>query len=112
MAADPRLPALKRLSGMIMDLHLAQLRRAEAERRALLDRIATLSEPPAVPKDLAPHVAAEVAMRYNLWAELRRHEVEAALATKAEECEALQARARISVGRDGAVARLSDKFGR
>ncbi len=111
MAADPRLPALKRLSGLIMDLHLAELRRAEAERQTLRDRIATLSEPPAVPVDLPPQVGAEVAMRYNLWAELRRHEVEAALATKAQECETLRARARISVGRDGAVARLSGKPG-
>ena len=112
MTHDPRLPALKRLSGLIMDLELAELRRAEAERQKLRDRIATLSEPPAAVADLPPQVNAEIALRYNRWAELRRREVEAALTAKGRECEKLQAKARIAVGRDGALARLSEGWRR
>jgi hypothetical protein len=103
---DPRLPGLVRIATLVKDMHLAELRRAEAERAALLGRIATLSETPTAPADLAPAVAVDVVMRYERWAELRRREVEAALALKIQECEALKARARLSVGRDGALTKL------
>lgn len=108
MAADPRLPGLVRLSALVKDIHLADLRRAEAERATLLQRIAALNERPAAPSDLAPSVAAEVALRYDRWAEARRREIEICLARKSTECETLRARARLSVGRDGALAKLVD----
>ena len=107
MPADPRLPELKRLSGLIRDLRLTELRRAEAERQTLRDRIALLNERPPVPEDLPPQVAAEVVLRYERWAERRRREIEAALTRKAKECESLKAEARVAVGRDGALARLT-----
>lgn len=109
MAHDPRLPALQTISHLIKDMHLAALRKAEAERAALLDRIATLRERPNPPEDLAPSVAVEVVMRYDRWAELRRREIEAALKLKAAECDILTARARISVGRDAALDGLTKK---
>jgi hypothetical protein len=109
LANDPRLPALLTISHLIKDQHLAALRRAEAERAALLDRIATLRERPSPPEDLPPSVAVEVVMRYDRWAELRRREIEAALKLKAAECDTLTARARLSVGRDGALEKLVHK---
>ena len=109
MANDPRLPALLTISHLIRDLHLAALRKAEAERAALLDRIATLRERPSPPEDLAPAVAVEVAMRYDRWAELRRREIEVALKLKLAECDRLIAQARLSVGRDGALESLVNR---
>ena len=109
MAGDPRLPALLTISHLIKDLHLAALRRAEAERAALLDRIATLRERPSAPADMAPAIAEEVTLRYDRWADLRRREIEVALKHKAVECDALRARARLSVGRDGALEKLVGK---
>jgi hypothetical protein len=112
MAIDPRLPGLTRISTLVKDMHLAALRRAEGERAALLDRIATLSERPTAPEDLPPSVAVEVALRYDRWAELRRREVEAALIQKTTECERLKVQARLSVGRDSALMRLAGKTDR
>lgn len=109
MPVDPRLPGLMRLSTMVKELHLADLRRAEAERQALIDHIATLSQRPEAPADIPPAIAVEVAMRYDRWAELRRREVEQALAAKTAECDRLRARARQSVGRDGALVKLVAK---
>ena len=109
MAADPRLPALLTLSHLVKDLHLAALRRAEAERAALLDRIVTLRERPTPPDDMAPAIAEEVALRYDRWADMRRREIEAALKHKAAECDVLRDRARLSVGRDGALEKLVNK---
>ena len=106
MPGDPRLPQLQRISHLVKDLHLAALRRAEAERAALLDRIATLRERPSVPEDLPPAVAVDVAMRYDRWADLRRREIEVAMKTKAAECDTLRDRARLSVGRDEALSKL------
>jgi hypothetical protein len=59
LSADPRLPALLTIAHLVKDLDLAALRRAEAERAALLDRIATLRERPTAPADMSPVVAAE-----------------------------------------------------
>lgn len=109
MPADPRLPQLQKISHLVKDLHLAALRRAEAERAALLDRIATLQQRPTAPEDLPPAVAVDVAMRYDRWAELRRREIEAALRTKAAECDALRDRARLSVGRDETLTKIALK---
>lgn len=106
MPADPRLAGLSRIAGLQKDMRLAALRRAEAERQALLDRLATLAERPAPPDDLPPSVAAEIALRYDRWADLRRREVEGLLRQKSQECEMLKARAREAVGRDDAVIRL------
>lgn len=106
MSADPRLAQLQKISHLVKDLHLAALRRAEAERAALLDRIATLRERPTPPVDLPPAVAVEVAMRYDHWAELRRREIEVALKQKAAECDVLRDRARVSLGRDETLGKL------
>jgi hypothetical protein len=106
LPVDPRLPKLQTISHLIKDLHLAALRRAEAERAALLDRIATLQERPTPPTDLPPAVAVDVAMRYDRWADLRRREIEVALKRKAAECDTLKDRARVSVGRDEALNKL------
>ncbi len=106
MPVDPRLTGLQRISTLVKDIHLADLRRAEAERAELLDRLAALGAPAPMAADLPPAVAAEVAMRYDRWAELRRREIEQALTQKAVECDALRARARLSLGRDQALAQL------
>lgn len=106
MPADPRLIGLSRIAGLQKDMRLAELRRAEMERQALLDRIATLAQRPAPPSDLPPAVAEEIALRYDRWADQRRREIEALLRQKTQECEARKARAREAVGRNDAVGRL------
>jgi hypothetical protein len=109
MANDPRLAALVRISGLVKDIRLADLRRAEAERQTLLDRMAALAEPPAMPADLPAPVAQDVALRYERWAELRRREIAQALQHKAAECEKRRAEARVAVGRDGALGRITQR---
>ena len=110
MAADPRLPGLQRVAGLVKDMALADLRRAEAERAALLQQMATLSERPTPPEDLAPAIAEDIALRYDRWAELRRREVEQAWRVKSAECDRLRAKARIALGRNSAVASLADRI--
>lgn len=106
MPVDPRLIGLSRIAGLQKDMRLDALRRAEDERQTLLDRLASLARRPAVPDDLSPSVAAEIALRYDRWADLRRREIELLLRQKTQDCEHLKALAREAVGRDDAISRL------
>ncbi len=71
------LAALGQLAGLIRDLRLAELAQASAARQTSLDRLADLEPLPAL--DLDPLADAQVALRYQVWADHRRAEIEPVL---------------------------------
>lgn len=109
MARDPRLTGLNRIVGLMQDLALADLRRAELAKDELAAQMVMLTERPQAPEDMPPAIAAEIELRFDQWAEARRREVERAWKAKSAECDALRARARLAVGRQSAVTEMIDR---
>ncbi len=74
-----KMERLRVLGNLLLDARLATLDSAAAARRASLDRLADLDRPGAA-TDLSELAAAEVGLRYQHWADLRRAEINLALA--------------------------------
>jgi hypothetical protein len=109
MTDRDRLGRLSALVGMILDLRLAALQRAAQARAESRERLAGLDLPPG-PTDLPPVVAAQAALRYQVWADTRRAEINLLLARQTVEWHEARDAARIAFGRAQALARLSRRF--
>ncbi len=109
MSEREKLLRLAEVAGLIYDTRLLALEKAARARQNSLDRLAEINRP-APDTDLPPVTAAEVAMRYELWADQRRSEINALLARQtAEWNEARQAAAQ-AFGRNQVVGKLRDRL--
>ena len=100
-----RLAQLALLSQLVLDTRLIALRQAALTRQQSLDHLTALDRPQPE-TDLSPIVAGEVAMRYQLWADQRRSDINLTLARQTLTwTEARQDAAR-AFGRDQALNRL------
>jgi hypothetical protein len=112
MTGSRDIGALQELASLILDSQLTGLRLAAGRREQSLMQIAALDRP-AAPTDLAPAAAAQVALRHQLWAGVRRTELNTVLARQTAEWMAAQEEARRAFGKvealRGIAARLAEK---
>jgi hypothetical protein len=97
---------LKQLGTLVCDARMMALERAARARQSSLDRLAELDRP-ATPTDLPPVVAGEVAMRYALWSDQRRTEINLVLARQTAEWVEARREASLAFGRDQVLGTLA-----
>ena len=108
MSDAEKLKRLAQVSHLMMDARMLALEKAARARQNSLDRLAELDLPVEC-VDLSPLRAAEVAMRYALWADQRRSEINTVLAGQTVAwVEARQEAAR-AFGRNQIVQKLATK---
>jgi hypothetical protein len=103
-----KLQRLKQIGALLRDTRLMELERAARARQTSLDRLAEL-ERPATSTDLPPVVAGEVAMRYALWADQRRTEINLVLARQTVAWVEARQEAALAFGRDQVLGKLELK---
>lgn len=103
-----KLKGLQSLAQIILDARLNDLQAIARAREESLARLADLNRPFA-PSDLHPVAAAEADLRFQRWADLRRAEVNEALARQNVKMEEVRAEAREAFGRAQALSRLQDQ---
>ena len=108
MKERERMARMAALGSMILDLRLAELNRAAQACAASRERLAGLALPPA-PTDLPPVVAAQAELRYQVWADARRAELNMLLARQTVTLHEARDTARLAFGRSQALSRLSGK---
>lgn len=109
MSDKEKLLRLAQVSSLMLDTKMLALERAARARQNSLDRMAELNRP-ATPTDLPLVAAAEVALRYALWADQRRSEINLLLARQTVEwVEARQEAAR-AFGRNQVVQKLGERL--
>ena len=99
------LAALGRIANLLRDLRLSDLSQARAARQASLDRLADLKPLPSLDLDAAAE--AMVALRYQIWADLRRTEIEPVLASQTAKVVETTRQAREAVGKAEVLRKLT-----
>ena len=109
MSEKEKLQRLAEVSSLMLDTKMLALERAARARQHSLDRMAELNRS-AAPTDLPLVAAAEVALRYAMWADQRRSEINLILARQTVEwVEARQEAAR-AFGRNQVVQELGGRL--
>ena len=112
MTRSGDIAALQGLARMLLDHRLSQLRLAADRCDQSRMQIAALEQPSA-PADLGLAVAEQVVLRYQLWADVRRAELNTVLARQTADWLAAREDARNAFGRAealrGIAARLSER---
>ncbi len=109
MSDREKLGRLGQVSALMRDTRMQELERAARARQASLDRLSELDRP-ATPNDLPAIVAGEVAMRYALWADRRRSEINLMLARQTVEWQQARHEAALAFGRDQVVQKLAHRL--
>lgn len=109
MTRSRDIAALQGLAGMLLDHRLSQLRQAAERCDQSRMQIAALDQP-AEPTglDLAP--AAQVALSYQLWADVRRAELNTVLARQTADWLAAREDARHAFGRAEALRGIATRL--
>jgi hypothetical protein len=108
MSDREKLRRLAEISALMRDTRMLALEAAARARQASLDRLAELDRPSSA-NDLPPIVAGEVAMRYALWADRRRSELNQMLARQTVEWHQARDEAALAFGRDQGVGKLAGR---
>ncbi len=108
MTDRAKLARLVALSSLILETRLLTLEAAARARQNSLDRLAEVNRPSAA-ANLALVAAAEVALRYELWADQRRSEINTVLARQTAEWEEARQEAARAFGRNQVLGRLRDR---
>jgi hypothetical protein len=103
-----RLKRLSAISNLLLDSRMLAVERAARARQQSLDLLAEL-ELPAGPTDLPPILSGEVRMRYELWADRRRSELNQLLARQSVEWAESQQEAAQAFGRNQVVRKLEER---
>ena len=104
---DPeKLRRLGQISALLNDAKMQSLHRAAKARQDSLDRLAALDAPQNT-VDLAALAAEEVALRYAVWADQRRSEINMGLARQTAAWHRAQQQAALAFGRDQVVQGLA-----
>lgn len=109
MTVDKRLQQLARLSAMKRDADLGQLQAAQHACDTVRARLDALRAAPSDGADLPLQRLAEIALRYENWADARRKALNSELARRLAEHLQAQDQARKSFGRALALDRLVDR---
>lgn len=102
------LDRLCEISALIRDVKLGDLDRVRQARDANLARLATLNTPRADP-DLAPVAAHQADLRYQAWADVRRAELNIAIAGQTATLEEAKDAARAALGRHDVLTTLAQR---
>ncbi len=105
MSEREKMARITTLSQLVLDGRLAALDRASRARQASLDHLTELNRP-LRPTDLSPIVEGEVAMRYQLWADQRRSEINLMLARQTAAWVEARQEAATAFGRNQALRTL------
>lgn len=108
MSDIEKLKRLAQVSQVMLDTRMLSLEKAARARQASLDRLAELDRPVSS-GDLAPLTAAEVALRYALWADQRRSEINGILANQTVEWTEARQEAARAFGRNQVVQNLAGR---
>lgn len=107
-----KLAALERIAGLMLDVRQAELRQAAAARDASLAALAALDRPAAVPApETSPVATAQAAIRYEVWADRRRAEINLTLARQTARLEDARQAAAQAFGKTEALKALRRKAG-
>ena len=98
---------LEEIGRLLLDLRLAELRRAAIARQHCLDRLEALNLVPA--SDLDPVTAARTELRYLQWAEVRRAEINPVLARRTVDWLTAQGAARDAFGKTEALRLMRER---
>ena len=101
-----KLRRLAEISALLRDTRMLALETAARARQSSLDHLAALDRPTSA-DDLPPIVAGEVAMRYALWADRRRSEINQLLARQTVEWQQARDEAALAFGRAQVVGKLA-----
>lgn len=105
-----QLAALKTIAGLMLDARQMELRQAAAARNASLAALAALDRPAAAPAaETSPIAAAQAAIRYEVWADRRRAEINLALARQTVQWQDARQAAALAFGKTEALRALRRK---
>lgn len=107
MKDTERLHRLGQISALLRERKLHSLQCAAQARQVSLNRLATLDAPMPAP-DLPSIAAEEVALRYAVWVDQRRREINLTLARQTAEWHLAQQEAAEAFGRDQVVQSLAE----
>lgn len=108
MSDKAKLKRLVEVSTLILDTKLLALETAARARQHSLDRLAEINRPSNA-TNLSLVAAAEIAMRYELWADERRSEINTVLARQTAEWEEARQEAARAFGRNQVLGKLRDR---
>jgi hypothetical protein len=108
MSGKAKLKRLAEVSNLILETKLMALEKAARARQYSLDRLAEINKPFA-PSNLPLVAAAEVAIRYELWADQRRSEINTVLARQTAEWDEARLEAARAFGRNQVLGKLRDR---
>lgn len=110
MTSRADLKRLGKLTGMMLEMRLADLHRAAALREECEARLKAIQTPPPPAEGLAGAAPELAQLTYQKWVDLRRQEINRQLAQRtAEWLEAADA-ARVAFGKDQALTGLAAKL--
>ena len=104
-----RIARLRSLADLLLDMRLSDLRTVAAARAESLERLADLDRAPPA-SDLPDLAAAEVAMRYQSWADQRRAEINLTLARQTATWIEARDDARLAFGKSQALQGLAGRL--
>ncbi len=108
MSDKAKLRRLAEVSNLILETRLLALETAARARQNSLDRLEQINKPSA-PMNLPLVAAAEVSMRYELWADQRRSEINTVLARQTAEWDEARQEAARAFGRNQVLGKLRDR---
>jgi hypothetical protein len=100
---------LAQITGLILDLKLADLRAAAAKRQHSLDLLASLNKP-SVAIDLSVLATHHAELRYQHWADVRRAEINLVLARQTADMHEARDAAGQAFGKDQALRGVQAKL--
>jgi hypothetical protein len=106
--ADTRIVGLARITGLIMDQHLMELRTKKAAQTETRAHIAALDQQ-AVAEDVSWAAAAQVGLRYAAWADGRKAALNVTLARQTVVVLAAEDGARLAFARNAVMEKLGNK---
>lgn len=108
MNEDEKLKRLTEVAGLILDTRMMALETAARARQHSLDRLAEINRPSCADQ-LSMVAAAEVAMRYELWADQRRSEINMLLARQTAAWQEARQEAALAFGRNQVLGSLRNR---
>ena len=110
MSRADDLKRLAVLAALARDAKLAKVADAALARSRSLQQLAALTPPPVQDSELSPLVLAGASLRYQLWADMKRAEINRTLARQTATWIEARADARNAFGRADVLARLAEKL--
>lgn len=109
MTPSNDLKRLGRLTGMMLDIRLADFRHAAALRDECAARLKDIQAPPPVAERLEGAASELALLTYQRWVDMRREELNRQLAQKTADWLDAADAARAAFGKDRALISLSDR---